>query len=86
MYTKLKGKGVTIIATTRANISLLRYTGTVTEVSDKEIELQNTTITTLATRGAANLFGTDSTPFSTYGENIPTVIINRDYVISCSAN
>ena len=86
MYTKLKGKGVTIIATTRASVSLLRYTGTVTEVSDKEIELQNTTITTLVTRASANLFGTDSTSFNTFGDNIPTVILNRDYIISCSAN
>ncbi len=82
MYSNLVGKNVTVIVGSRAEY-LLEYNGVLVTETDTTIELKNVTISYLLPQFQKGLFGAGITKFK---ENVETIIINKQYIISCNNN
>ena len=86
MFKEFIGQPVEVIVRTGAEYSL-NYTGVFEEESDKSIKLKNVYIKALSSASAqamtSKMFGTGMLYMK---ENVPTVVINKDYIISCNNN
>ncbi len=82
MYKTLMGNIVNVIVGSRAEY-LLEYTGKLVSESDTTIELSDVTINYMLPQFQKGIFGSGMTKFK---ENVPTIIINKRYIISCDNN
>jgi len=82
MYNELINSEVLVVVSTRADM-IFEYTGVLCEETEKTIKLKNVEINHVMLNFQKSVFGSG---FSAYKKNIDEVILNKDYVISCSNN
>ena len=82
MYKSLMGSIVNVIVGSRAEY-LLEYNGKLINETDTTIELNDVTVSYLLPQFQKGLFGSEITKFK---ENVATIVINKQYIISCDNN
>ena len=82
MYKSLMGSIVNVIVGSRAEY-LLEYNGKLVNETDTTIELKDVTVSYLLPQFQKGLFGSGITKFK---ENVATIVINKQYIISCDNN
>ena len=82
MYKNLIGNNVNVIVGSRAEY-LLEYTGKLVSETETTIELSDVAITYLLPQFQKGLFGSGIAKFK---ESVPTIILNKQYIISCDNN
>ena len=82
MYKSLVGCNVNVIVGSRAEY-LLEYCGKLVSESDTTIELSDVMVSYLLPQFQKGIFGNGITKFK---DNVSTVIINKQYIISCDNN
>lgn len=80
MYKDYINDKVVIIISTRSE-GVLEYTGILSDEDANVIKLKNVTIAPMMLNYQKNVFGTK---INVYQDSIDEVIINKNYVISCS--
>jgi hypothetical protein len=82
MFKDFEGQEVSVIVSTKG-ANVYRYDGKL-KSGDNKIQLENASISISTNQISQSIFGQGSA-FTTIAENLPTVTINRDYVISVNA-
>jgi len=82
MYNDLINEDVTIIVATKSQL-LLEYNGRIVEEKENTIILNDVTINQVMLNFQKSVFGSG---ISIYKQFISTVMINKDYIISCNKN
>lgn len=80
MYKSLLNQEVEVIVSTRTEM-VLEYNGVFVSEDVNTLVLKNVSITSAMLNFQKNMFGTG---LGQYKENIDTVIINKNYIISCN--
>ena len=80
MFKNFMNCSVVVIVSTRAE-TMLEYTGTLSYEDDSSIRLNNVSINAAMLSFQKNIFGDN---MSVYRQGIDEVIINKNYIISCS--
>lgn len=80
MYKSLLNQEVEVIVSTRTEM-VLEYNGIFVSEDVNTLVLKNVSITSAMLNFQKNMFGTG---LGKYKENIDTVIINKNYIISCN--
>ena len=83
MYKSLIGEQVNVIVSTRSEI-LFEYTGILSSETENEIELKKAEASQLVFEFGKRIFGDFGENMRKYKENIDTVIINKQYIVSCN--
>ena len=83
MYKSLIGEQVIVIVSSKSEV-LFEYTGILSSESENEIELKKAEASQLVFQFGKTIFGDLGENLRKYKENIDTVIINKQYIISCN--
>ena len=79
MYSNLMNKNVVLLVSTRTD-NFLEYKGYLKEVTNETLVLENVSINYAMMDFQRNVFGGG---INSYKHDLSTVIINKNYVISC---
>ena len=80
MYKEYENCLVSVIVSSRGD-AILEYTGIFLSESGHTIQLGNASITRVLQSLQKSMFGSE---MMTYKRNIPDIIINKEYIISCN--
>ena len=80
MYNSFINKEVIIIVSSRTE-NVLEYCGLLCEETENTVKLRNATINIAMLNFQKNIFGSN---IGGYQQNIDEIIINKQYIISCS--